>query len=142
MKEIKETTDRMKVVLDIVRRREGPCAGQVPIADIIHIANNRYGIKEMDCRRAIDDLLRKTSDIYEPKHGYVAMIKPPKPTEEKDCRDTCEQLKHMMDEYMTLKEGYKHLESRNKELQNAVDSWDLYANLSAQLLAILAKRTG
>jgi len=36
----------------------------------------KYDIDESLCRKLIDELLRKTSDLYEPKHGFVKVVKP------------------------------------------------------------------
>lgn len=70
----KSRVDKLRTVLDIVRELEKEF-DMVAVERIIEEAR-RYDISEQDCRRYIDELLRKTSDFYEPKHGFVKIVKP------------------------------------------------------------------
>ncbi len=69
----KSRVDKLRTVLDIIRELEKEF-DIVAVERVIEDAK-RYDIDEQDCRRYIDELLRKTSDLYEPKHGFVKIVR-------------------------------------------------------------------
>ena len=70
----KSRMDKLKNVLDIVKDLEQQF-DMVSMNQVIEEAR-KYDIDEGLCRRIIDDLLRKTSDLYEPKHGFLKSVRP------------------------------------------------------------------
>jgi len=66
--------DKQKTVLEIVRELEQEF-DIVAIERVVEEAR-KYKIEESECRRMLDELLRKTSDLYEPKHGFVKIVRP------------------------------------------------------------------
>jgi len=70
----KSRVDKLRTVLDIVKELESK-VDMVAIDSVVEEAA-KYDIDESLCRKLIDELLRKTSDLYEPKHGFVKVVKP------------------------------------------------------------------
>jgi len=70
----KSQMDKLKSVLEIVKKLEKQF-DHVSIPQVIEEAKNQ-GIDERVCTEMINDLLRKTSDLYEPRHGFVKSVRP------------------------------------------------------------------
>jgi DNA replicative helicase MCM subunit Mcm2 (Cdc46/Mcm family) len=70
----KSRVDKLKTVLEIVKELEEKY-DMVSINQVVDEARN-YDIDESLCRKLVDELLRKTSDLYEPRHGFVKVVKP------------------------------------------------------------------
>ena len=70
----KSRMDKLKDVLELVKELEQQY-DMVSIGQVIEKARE-CNIDEGLCRKIIDDLLRKTSDLYEPKHGFLRSVRP------------------------------------------------------------------
>ena len=70
----KSVVDKLKIVLDIVRELEEKydMAG----TDKVLERAKEFGIDEYMGRKLIEDALRKTNDLYEPKHGFLKTVRP------------------------------------------------------------------
>jgi len=69
----KSKMDKLKTVLDIVRDLEKKY-DMVKVDSVLEEAD-KYDISDRECREILGDLLRKTSDLYEPRHGYVKLVR-------------------------------------------------------------------
>ncbi|QLJ52916.1 MAG: DNA replication helicase protein MCM [Candidatus Fermentimicrarchaeum limneticum] len=70
----KSKSDRIRNVLDIIKELEKEY-DLVEIERVVEEAK-KYGLDEMEARRIIDEMLRKTGELYEPKHGHVKIVRP------------------------------------------------------------------
>ncbi len=66
--------DKQKTVLEIVRELEREF-DMVAVERIVEEARKYHKIEEGECRRLIDDLRYKTSDLYEVKPGFVKVVR-------------------------------------------------------------------
>ncbi|MEM3555235.1 MAG: LAGLIDADG family homing endonuclease [Candidatus Micrarchaeia archaeon] len=70
----KSKADRIRNVLDIVKELEKEY-DLVEIEKVVEEAK-KYGLDEATTRKVIDEMLRKTGELYEPKHGHVKVVRP------------------------------------------------------------------
>jgi len=70
----KSKADRIRNVLDVVKELEKEY-DLVEVEKVVEEAK-RYGIDETTTMRIIDEMLRKTGELYEPKHGHVKVVRP------------------------------------------------------------------
>ena len=70
----KSKSDRIRNVLDIIKELEKEY-DLVEIERVVEEAK-KYGLDEVEARRIIDEMLRKTGELYEPKHGHVKIVRP------------------------------------------------------------------
>lgn len=70
----KSKADRIRNVLDIVKELEKEY-DMVEIEKVVEEAK-KYGIDEVTARKVIEEMLRRTGELYEPKHGYVKVVRP------------------------------------------------------------------
>jgi len=70
----KSKADRIRNVLDIVKDLEKEY-DLVEVERVVEEAK-KYGLDETTTRRIIDEMLRKTGELYEPKHGHVKVVRP------------------------------------------------------------------
>ncbi|MDD5317282.1 MAG: minichromosome maintenance protein MCM [Candidatus ainarchaeum sp.] len=70
----KSRVDKIRAVLDIVRKLEKEF-DLVEIRQVVEEAQ-ASGIDEDSARQIIDELLRKAGELYEPKHGFVKIVRP------------------------------------------------------------------
>jgi len=70
----KSKADRIRNVLDIVKELEKEY-DLVEIEKVVEEAK-KYGLDEVTTRKVIDEMLRKTGELYEPKHGHVKVVRP------------------------------------------------------------------
>jgi replicative DNA helicase Mcm len=70
----KSKADRIRNIIDIVKELEKEY-DLVEIEKVVEEAK-KYGLDEATTRRMVDEMLRKTGELYEPKHGHVKVVRP------------------------------------------------------------------
>jgi len=70
----KSKADRIRNVLDIVKDLEKEY-DLVEVEKVVEEAK-KYGLDETTTRMIIEEMLRKTGELYEPKHGHVKVVRP------------------------------------------------------------------
>jgi len=70
----KSKADRIRNIIDIVKELEKEY-DLVELEKVVEEAK-KYGLDETTTRKMIDEMLRKTGELYEPKHGHVKVVRP------------------------------------------------------------------
>lgn len=66
--------DAIKKILEIVKNFESEY-DLVEVEKVVEEAK-KYGLETTPTIRIIEEMLRKTGELYEPKHGYVKTVRP------------------------------------------------------------------